>query len=260
MPPSGRARARLEAVLDDVLGQVADLGRQRIVEPVLRQGLRLLGGVRRSGEGQRRAGPAPGRRVARRRGHLEQRQVSAAANNGQRNPPDGCTIRTDSRGPPICSASERCRRRGRTRSSSCRRPRTAAATLVKRTPVAGPVTEPGLFDPVLGRPTIDGIAGARSDLAPAPSVDIAKRRTEWRRRDESHRHDVRQRRHHRAARVLHRVDRRRGTWSAPRAIETSGDRAFIRHRRSRRTGRTSTSSTTRSRIRIGRTRPSRGSS
>src|SRR5207302_5325013 len=41
------------------------------------------------------------------------------------------------------------------------------------TPVAGPVTQPGTFDPVLHRPVIDGIAGARSDLAPAPSVDIA---------------------------------------------------------------------------------------
>ena len=27
-----------------------------------------------------------------------QHQISAAANNGQRNPPDGCTIRTDSLG------------------------------------------------------------------------------------------------------------------------------------------------------------------
>jgi len=41
------------------------------------------------------------------------------------------------------------------------------------TPVAGPVTQPGVRDPVLHRPVIDGIAGARSDLAPAPSVDIA---------------------------------------------------------------------------------------
>src|SRR5260370_1212580 len=40
------------------------------------------------------------------------------------------------------------------------------------TPVAGPVTQPGVFDPGLGRPRIDGIGGARSDLAPAPRVDI----------------------------------------------------------------------------------------
>jgi hypothetical protein len=40
-------------------------------------------------------------------------------------------------------------------------------------PVAGPVNQPGVIDPVQGRPVIDGVAGARSDLAPAPSVDIA---------------------------------------------------------------------------------------
>src|SRR5438270_13499652 len=40
-------------------------------------------------------------------------------------------------------------------------------------PVVGPVFQPGALDPVQGRPVIDGVAGARSDLAPAPSVDIA---------------------------------------------------------------------------------------
>src|SRR5205085_8541471 len=40
-------------------------------------------------------------------------------------------------------------------------------------PVSGPVNQPGATDPVQGRPVIDGVAGARSDLAPAPSVDIA---------------------------------------------------------------------------------------
>jgi len=32
---------------------------------------------------------------------------------------------------------------------------------------------PGVTDPVIGRPVMDGIAGARNDLANAPSADIA---------------------------------------------------------------------------------------
>ncbi len=39
--------------------------------------------------------------------------------------------------------------------------------------IPGAVTHPGEFDPVLGRPVEDGIAGARNDLTWAPSVDIA---------------------------------------------------------------------------------------
>jgi hypothetical protein len=36
-----------------------------------------------------------------------------------------------------------------------------------------PAVDPGLIDPVLGRPVMDGVAGARNDLAFGPSVDIA---------------------------------------------------------------------------------------
>ena len=67
----------LEAVVDDVLRQGADLGRQRVVEPVLRHGLRLLGLVRGPGEGQRGAGAAAGRRLARRRRHVDSSTRSA---------------------------------------------------------------------------------------------------------------------------------------------------------------------------------------
>ena len=102
-----------------------------------------------------------------------QRQISAAANNGQRNPPDGCTIRTDSRGTAYVFGVGTCPRPETSRSSCCPSRPMAARPGRHPRPVAGPVTQPGAFDPVQGRPVIDGVAGARSDLAPAPSVDIA---------------------------------------------------------------------------------------
>jgi hypothetical protein len=102
-----------------------------------------------------------------------QHQISAAANNGQRNPTDGCTI-----------ARHRHRLEGllpgRRDGAHPEHVRVAlaigadrGATWSRPTPVTGPVTQPGVIDPVQGRPVIDGVAGARSDLAPAPSVDIA---------------------------------------------------------------------------------------
>jgi len=98
-----------------------------------------------------------------------QHQISAAANNGQVNPPDGCTIRTDSHGVVYVfgigfangKASEMMSRSfdgGQTF-----QPFRVLFTVVK----------PGVFDAALGRPTMDGVAGARADLAAAPSVDIA---------------------------------------------------------------------------------------
>src|SRR3989442_939861 len=100
-------------------------------------------------------------------------QITAAANNGQRNPTDGCTIRTDSKGTAYVFGIGTVSSQGHQAFELMSRSSDGGSSWSKPVPVAGPVTQPGIVDPVLGRPTIDGIAGARSDLAPAPSVDIA---------------------------------------------------------------------------------------
>ena len=99
-----------------------------------------------------------------------QHQISAAANNGQRNPEDGCTIRTDGAGNVYVFGVAT---KGGQTFEMMSRSTNGGQNWSGFTPVAGPVTQPGVFDPVQGRPVIDGVAGARSDLAPAPSVDIA---------------------------------------------------------------------------------------
>ena len=102
-----------------------------------------------------------------------QHQISAAANNGQRNPEDGCTIRTDSRGNAYVFGEGTSSSNGKQVFEMMSRSTNGGQTWSTFRPVAGPVTQPGVLDPVQGRPVIDGIAGARSDLAIAPSVDIA---------------------------------------------------------------------------------------
>jgi hypothetical protein len=99
-----------------------------------------------------------------------QHQISAAANNGQRNPEDGCTIRTDSTGNAYVFGVAT---KGGQTFENMSVSTNGGKNWSRFTPVAGPVTQPGVLDPVQGRPVIDGVAGARSDLAPAPSVDIA---------------------------------------------------------------------------------------
>ena len=99
-----------------------------------------------------------------------QHQISPAANNGQINPEDGCTIRTDSDGNAyVFGVATKGGQTFENMSVSTNGGKNWAGFA----PVVGPVTQPGVFDPVQGRPVIDGAAGARSDLAPAPSVDIA---------------------------------------------------------------------------------------
>lgn len=99
------------------------------------------------------------------------KQVGPAVDNGRIGAPDGCTVRTDSQGnvyvfglgkPTNNGPSGEVMYRSSDGGKHWSRPVLVAAAV-----------SPGVLDPVLGRPVMDGIAGARVDLAAAPSVDIA---------------------------------------------------------------------------------------
>jgi hypothetical protein len=155
-----------------------------------------------------------------------QRQISAAANNGQRNPPDGCTIRTDSRGTAYVFGVGTSSPAGQQRFELLSQSANGGQTWSTQRPVAGPVTQPGAFDPVQGRPVIDGVAGARSDLAPAPSVDIANGAPSG---DGATDRIVMSYVSGSLAQphVFFTESTDRGaTWTAPRAIEAAGDRGI----------------------------------
>ena len=185
-----------------------------------------------------------------------QRQISAAANNGQRNPEDGCTIRTDSAGNAYVFGIAS---KGGQSFEMMSRSTNGGSTWSKFTPVVGPVNQPGAFDPVQGRPVIDGIAGARSDLTPAPSVDIANGAPTG--ADATNRIVMT---YVSGPLATPHVDFTESTdgganWLAPRAIESAAaTAASTRHRRSLPTGETCTWSTTRSRRRSSRPLPHHG--
>ena len=101
------------------------------------------------------------------------RQVSAAANNNQRNPMDGCTVRTDSHGNAYVFGVGTLSASGHQAFEFMVKSTNGGATWGSQVPVAGPIQHPGEFDPVQGRLTEDGVAGARNDLSTGPSVDIA---------------------------------------------------------------------------------------
>ena len=229
-----------------------------VLQPVLRQRVRLLGGVPRPGEGQRRSGTVAGGGLHDGGDTWTQHQISAAANNGQRNPTDGCTSAPTARATPTCSASGRSPRRQPAIRADVRRRRTAARPGRRRgrSPARSP--SPASFDPVQGRPVIDGVAGARSDLAPAPSVDIANGAPTGADATDRIVMSYVSGPLATAARVLHRVDqpaappgRRRGRSRRPVTAASTPLRP------SRRTARTSTSCTTRSRRRSSQPRPTR---
>jgi len=96
-------------------------------------------------------------------------QVGPATDNGISSQPDGCTVRTDSHGGLYVFGVG-------TRSgvsyemmykSSDGGMHFTGPTLLSA------AVDPGVIDPVIGRPVMDGIAGARNDLADGVSADIA---------------------------------------------------------------------------------------
>jgi hypothetical protein len=156
----------------------------------------------------------------------KQHQISSAANNSQRNPTDGCTIRTDSLGRAYVFGVGTNVPGGRQAFELMSTSDNGGGSWRGPTPVAGPVNQPGAFDPVQGRPVIDGVAGARSDLAPAPSVDIANGAPTG--ADATNRIVMTYVSGPLATpHVFFTESRNRGaSWSAPRTIETAGDRGY----------------------------------
>ncbi|MGE5265200.1 MAG: hypothetical protein ACM3S0_17605 [Acidobacteriota bacterium] len=154
-----------------------------------------------------------------------QHQVTPAANNSQRNPMDGCTVRTDSHGVAYVFGVGTLPQ-AKESFEFMVRSFDGGKTWATAMPVAGPVNQPGVIDPVLGRPVIDGIAGARSDLAPAPSVDIANGSPTG--ADATNRIVMTYVSGPLATPHVYFTESTNGgnTWSAPRTIETAGDRGL----------------------------------
>ena len=98
-----------------------------------------------------------------------QQQVGPASDNGTNSQPDGCTVRTDGLGNLYVFGVGA---RGGTSFEMMYKSADGGVHFTGPTLLASAV-DPGVFDPVTGRPEMDGIAGARNDLAFAPSVDIA---------------------------------------------------------------------------------------
>ena len=159
-------------------------------------------------------------------GTWTQHQITAAANNGQRNPTDGCTIRTDSQGTAYVFGVGTVQPQGHQSFELMSTSTDGGKSWSRPVPVAGPVTQPGVIDPNLGRPVIDGLAGARSDLAPAPSVDIANGAPTG--ADATDRIVMTYVSGTLATPHVYFTESldHGATWTTPRAIETGGDRGY----------------------------------
>ncbi|MEO8517754.1 MAG: sialidase family protein [Dermatophilaceae bacterium] len=96
-------------------------------------------------------------------------QVGPATDNANNAQADGCTVRTDSTGNAYVFGIGV---RGGSTVQMMYKSIDGGKHWAGPTTVAS-VVSPGVLDPVLGRPVMDGVAGARVDLAAGPSVDIA---------------------------------------------------------------------------------------
>jgi len=98
-----------------------------------------------------------------------QKQVGPATSNGVNSQPDGCTVRTDSHGNLYAFGVGS---RGGV-SYEMMYVSTDGGAHFTGPALLSTAVNPGVIDPVIGRPVMDGVAGARNDLAFAPSADIA---------------------------------------------------------------------------------------
>jgi hypothetical protein len=98
-----------------------------------------------------------------------QKQVGPATSNGVNSQPDGCTVRTDSHGNVYVFGVGA---RGGV-SYQMMYVSTDGGAHFTGPALLSTAVNPGVIDPVIGRPVMDGVAGARNDLAFAPSADIA---------------------------------------------------------------------------------------
>ena len=98
-----------------------------------------------------------------------QKQVGPATDNGINSQPDGCTVRTDSHGNVYVFGVGT--RNGASHQMMYKS--TDGGAHFTGPALLATAVNPGVTDPVIGRPVMDGVAGARNDLAFAPSVDIA---------------------------------------------------------------------------------------
>jgi hypothetical protein len=150
------------------------------------------------------------------------KQVGPATDNGNNQQPDGCTVRTDSKGNVYVFGIAA--RHGIEFESMYKS--TDGAAHFGRLQLVKSAVSPGVFDAALGRPVMDGIAGARVDLAASPSIDIANGAPtgtdatdqivlSWADGRDGLNHEH----------LLFTTSRDGGaTWAATRAIESSGDR------------------------------------